>query len=104
MSTEMIIPYELMDAPDAWTPELTGRTLELGSRYLFDEVQRIDPGCPLSQNGIRLGNAVLYVKTNYLDKDLPVPPDKRDNIMSAMDLQGNLGLALWRLRSFRNEG
>jgi hypothetical protein len=98
----MPIPFELMDAPDAWSLENTGRTLELGARYLYDEVERIEPGCPLGQAVTRLGNNVKYLWQNFNAKGLIPPPDKLEKVMTAMDLQGNLGYSLWRLRSHRH--
>jgi hypothetical protein len=104
MDNDIKPPFDLMDDSTAWTTENTCRTLELGARYLYEEVQRIDPGSPLSAAVLRLGNAVAYVKANYIEKGIPVPNDKRDKIMTAMDLEGNLGYALWRLRHYRSEG
>ena len=96
--------FEPLDAPDAWAPKNTCHTLELASRYLFDEVQRIESGCPLSEKGRRLRNAIVYVQRNYIEKDIPVPADKKEKIMSALNVQGNLGYALWRLHPYRSAG
>lgn len=102
MNAQAPIPFELMDAPDAWSLENTGRTLELGVRYLYDEVQRVEPGCPLAQVVTRLGTNVKYLWQNFNEKGLPPPPDKLEKVMTAMDIQGNLGYSLWRLRFHRH--
>ena len=96
--------FDLMDQADAWTSKVMQRTLELGARYLYDEAERIEPGSPLSKASIKLGNSIQHVRTHYYQKGLAVPADQRDKIMAALDLHGNLGYALWKLRAFRSAG